>query len=51
LPVPQHNLLLRFEKHLEKIEGLRDEVETKEQAGRIKFALTRATQQTRRFIR
>lgn len=61
-----HNLLLRFEKHLEKTEGLRDEVETKKQAGRIKLApgtvvqvvrnfinsaLTRATQRTQRFIR
>ncbi len=61
-----HNLLLLFEKHLEKTEGLRDEVEAKKQAGRIKAApgaivravrnfinsaLTRATQRTQRFIR
>lgn len=61
-----HNLLLLFEKHLEKSEGLRDEVEAKKQAGRIKAApgiivqtlrnfinsaLTRATQRTQRFIR
>lgn len=61
-----HNLLLLFEKHLEQSEGLRDEVEEKKQAGRIKTspaaiihlarnfinsALTRATQRTQRFIR
>ena len=61
-----HNLLLLFEKHMEHAEGLRDEVEVKKQAGRIKAlptvivqaaknfinsALTRATQRTQRFIR
>jgi hypothetical protein len=60
-----HNLLLLFEKHIEQTEGLRDEVEEKKQAGRIKAkpgiiriarsfinsALTRATQRTQRFIR
>ena len=61
-----HNLLLLFEKHLEQSEGLRDEVEEKKQAGRIKTspaaiihlarnfissALTRATQRTQRCIR
>jgi IS4 transposase len=61
-----HNLLLLFEKHLEQSEGLRDEVEEKKQAGRLKTppaaiihlarnfinsALTRATQRTQRFIR
>ena len=61
-----HNLLLLFEKHIEQTEGLRDEVEVKKQAGRIKpltvfivpglrnfinSALTRATQRTQRFIR
>ena len=61
-----HNLLLLFEKQLEQSEGLRDEVEEKKQAGRIKTppasiihlarnfinsALTRATQRTHRFIR
>jgi hypothetical protein len=55
-----------FEKHIEQTEGLRDEVEVKKQAGRIKpltgiivpglrnfinSALTRATQRTQRFIR
>ena len=61
-----HNLLLLFEKRIEQTEGLRDEVEEKKQAGRIKpltgiivqtvrnfinSALTRATQRTQRFIR
>ena len=60
-----HNLLLLFERHVEKTEGLRDEVEEKKQAGRTKAkpgivqmvrnfinsALTQATQRTQRFIR
>lgn len=61
-----HNLLLLFEKHLVKTEGLIDEVEAKKQIGRVKSgsgalggsfrnfintALTRATQRTQRFIR
>ncbi|MCF7731287.1 MAG: transposase [Akkermansiaceae bacterium] len=61
-----HNLLLLCEKHIEKTEGIRDEVEEKKQVGRIKAApriivqavrnfinsaLTRATQRTQRFIR
>jgi len=65
LPAYQIVLLL-FEKHIEATEGLRDEVEEKKQAGRIKpisgiivqavrnfinSALTRATQRTQRFIR
>ena len=61
-----HNLLLLVEKHIEKTEGFRDEVEERKQAGRIKApsgiivqavrnfinsAITRATQRTQRFIR
>jgi IS4 transposase len=61
-----HNLLLLFEKHIERTEGVRDEVEERKQAGRIKAApatilraarnfinsaLARATQRTQRFIR
>ena len=61
-----HNLLLLCEKHIEKTEGIRDEVEEKKQVGRIKdapriivkavrnfinSAITRATQRTQRFIR
>jgi IS4 transposase len=61
-----HNLLLLFGKHIERTEGIRDEVEQKKQTGRIKAApgtlvraarnfinsaLARATQRTQRFIR
>jgi IS4 transposase len=61
-----HNLLLLLEKHVEKTEGIRDEVEEEKQVGRIKgtprvilkvarnfinSALNRATHRTQRFIR